>query len=49
MKNIRSNAENLAWRTVNKIENTLTAVEKISENTAFYIENTNYNNRKSFN
>ena len=43
MKNIRSNAENLAWRTVNKIENTLTAVEKISENTAFYIENTNYN------
>lgn len=41
MKNIRSNAENLAWRTVNKIENALTGVKKISENAAFYVENAN--------
>ncbi|MBU4334206.1 MAG: HAMP domain-containing protein, partial [Candidatus Omnitrophica bacterium] len=38
MKNIRSNAENLAWRTVNKIQITLASIEKVSENTAFFIE-----------
>ncbi len=43
MKNIRNNAENLAWRTVNKIQITLTSVEKISENAAFFIEDSNPN------
>lgn len=42
MSNIRNNAENVALRTVNKIEAELAAIKKIPENTAYFLEGGNF-------
>ena len=47
MRMIRENAENITLRTVNKIDATLAAVEKIPQNLALALESGNLNKQQT--